>query len=285
MKSRKSTIITIFVLIILTSCSHTLYQAASQSKPVTIDGIPNEWSLPLRLSDVNSKLQYNITNDADNLYVCIRATEPETQRKIIFAGMEIWLDPSGKNKRVTCIRFPLPAGNDLSQERSENNTPDQARDRDLKKRYFGSHQEMILSGFASSFNGTFPLDNGKGIKASINWDSIGIMTYELVIPFNSFYGRSLASLAISPVIGMQIVINAVNESAGGNRQHQGGGQHSSGGQMGENGGSSGHMGGMGGGGSRVGRGRMSGQGGGKGSIYPGNAMEENAIKFKIRLSK
>ena len=275
--------------LLISSCSTTEYQANRPAKPVKVDGIPSEWSLPLRVSDVKSELQYNITNDAGNLYVCIRATEPSTQRKILAAGMEVWIDASGKNKHVSGIRFPLPASRERAPDEMVMSLPNAPRERDLKKKYFSSYHQMELSGFAPAFNGLVAPDNDKGIKASVNWDSLNIMTYELVVPLRAFYDKDLSSLSESPVFGMEIIVNAPTfpqkggSTYGGGRSHPAGGAE--GGEMEGGGGSMGGRGGMGGMGGGGRRGEKMGGREGAGENSSGSMSESNSIKFKIRLAK
>ena len=81
----------IIPIVLMISCTHYIYISRStwQQKPVVADGKPNEWKIPLKYFDEKSKLQYAITNDFQNLYFCIRATEQETQTKILRAGLQI----------------------------------------------------------------------------------------------------------------------------------------------------------------------------------------------------
>ena len=75
-------IITVFLF----SCSKPVTGILWQYKPVKADGVLSEWQVPLRYFDDKSKLQYTITNDSVNLYVCIRATDEESQLKIVRSG-------------------------------------------------------------------------------------------------------------------------------------------------------------------------------------------------------
>lgn len=285
MKKFISLISSIFALFALASCSSSLYQATWQARPVIADGNPTEWSLPLRYSDSKSGLQYNITNDETNLYVCIRATERPAQMKILSSGMVIWIDPSGKNKETTGIHFPLPVRHDKRPSR-EGNSPIISQGKNpermsLQKEYELEKPEISLSGFLPQYNGTFEASEAKGAQAAINWDDQDNMTYELVIPFKAFFAKDMNALKDNPVIGFTINVAAFTRPQGsGSREGgyggAGGGPH----PQGMEGGQGGMAGGQGGGHSG-GMGESHQSAGG--SAY--SAMSEpTSIKFKIKLN-
>lgn len=278
----------IFALLLLVSCSSELYQATWQTKKVIADGNPTEWSLPLRYSDAKSGLQYNITNDGANLYICIRATEQPAQIKILSSGMVIWLDPSGKNKEVTGIHFPLPVRHDKRPTQEDINAGmTQAKNpgkMNLREEYELEKPQILLSGFLPQYNGTFETSEAKGATAAINWDKQDNMTYELAIPFKTFYSKDVHALKDNPVIGFTIKVEALTRPQG-SGSHAGGqgagsGGHNNGGMEEGGGMSGGHGGGHSGGHS----------GGRSGNYHPeGNAAfsamsEPVTIKFKIKLN-
>lgn len=52
----------VFILIILSSCTHYIYIARSpwQTNSIIVDGKSDEWSHPLKYYDEKSKLQYAV---------------------------------------------------------------------------------------------------------------------------------------------------------------------------------------------------------------------------------
>lgn len=270
-------------LFVLTSCSSAFLQATSPIKPVIVDGNPDEWSLPLRYSDLKSDIQYTVTNDQSNIYVCIRAIEHTTQIKILSSGMEIWIDPAGKNKKTIGIKFPIPHKLDIKST-GENMEPGRVKDRErgginLASQFQLEVPQLTLSGFLPQYNGTFKASDTKGIKAAINWNEQNIMTYELCIPIESFYQANLNTITDNPVLGFTIVVNGMSMP-----QHQGdpqgGGAASGGGPPG---------GSMGGGGmSPPGGGMPPGGMGGRPPSTDGkdfsSMTETTSIKFKIKLN-
>ncbi len=102
---------TIYVSLALLIASGTFaqkYEASRQKSPITTDGKPAEWTAPLRFSDVKSGLQYNVTNDDENLYICVRASDETAQQQILRSGLKIFIDENGKKKYGTSVQFPVP---------------------------------------------------------------------------------------------------------------------------------------------------------------------------------
>ncbi|MCW3086525.1 MAG: hypothetical protein JWP12_3891 [Bacteroidetes bacterium] len=265
-------ILTALLVLTLISCTKYIYVSRNpfQSAPVVADGNANEWSVPLKYYDEKSKLQYSVTNDNENLYICIKATEDETQSKIFRSGLQIWIDTTANNEHQVGINFPLS-----SDLRRGDQTPEMHKTKmqsggdgnaSEKKKFFNNFIQMDLSGFKLPVtNGMTSVQNPYGIAASVNKDSIGILTYEAVIPFRTFYKNSLTTADSLRLIGISIVLKAV--PSGEAEGHSGGGRMAGGGGGGGMGG--GGMGGAGGMRGGGGGGGMRGGGGGGGHSHGG----------------
>lgn len=70
-------------------------------------GSPWENSLTYVLEEENVTI--GIQNDADNLYIALRATNRETFMKVMRTGLIIWLDATGKKKKVFGLHYPVGA--------------------------------------------------------------------------------------------------------------------------------------------------------------------------------
>src|ERR1035437_149887 len=304
----KKTIAVCLTLFILVSCTHYVYIARSpwQSNTIVVDGKPTEWPTPLKYYDDKSKLQYAVTNDKENLYLCIKATEEQTQIKILRAGMQIWIDTTGKNEHRVGILFPMASMKQRFDQTTtapkESNTEESTEERKPKKKqdiiglrntFLKGYKEMQLSGFQPPINGMNPIQTTYGIVVSVNWDTIGIMTYEAVIPFKTFYKDAVSLSDSLKCMGISIVLNALpspsgggGHSGGGGGGHGGGGGGMGGGGMGAGGMGGGGMGGrgMGGGGMRGGGGHAGGGGATQGSTY---LYATNTIKkiFQLAVKK
>ena len=131
-------------------------------------------------------------------------------------------------------------------------------------------KELQVVGFKNPIGGPVSIfDTTYGILAAMDIDSLGIMYYEAVIPFRTFYKNELTFADSNKVFSYEIILNALpapqsHEGGGGNgeRGMSGGGGH--GGMGGSGGGFGGggyggghHGGGMGGGGNHGGGQRSS----------------------------
>ena len=256
------------------------------------DGNPQEWKIPLRFYDSKSKLSYAVTNDLDNLYICIRITDDASQVKVMRAGMQVWIDTSGSNRQVTGILFPKhltePADPVATNPETRGKRPGGGRPANMsgmRTRFQKEYKEMQLTGFKAPIRGALPLQNDYGINLGINWDanrydSSYIMIYEAVIPFKTFYKNKLTVADSLKKFGISIIVNSLprpaTKTGGGSR----GGGGMSGGGMGGGGGMRG--GGMGGGGRRGGGG---GGGGQRGNPEVANPLyETNTVKMRMQLS-
>jgi hypothetical protein len=197
------------ILIILASCSDKIYQNTWQSIPVAINGISDEWTNPLRYYDRKSKMQYAISNDADNIYICLRTDNKLTQMKMIHAGILIGIDTNGNFKHQSFIAFPIVRdfkGANPNNSSYKSESPGNPNE----KNPFVDSKEMILQGFKGSVDGLTPIKSPCGIFVGMNQDSIkSFIAFEAKIPFNTFYKKSISVIDSSKIIGITVTINAL----------------------------------------------------------------------------
>jgi hypothetical protein len=282
-----STFVFVLLLCLLfSSCSHKIYDSLEwQAAKVTADGKIPEWSNPLRFYDDKSKINYTVANDRQNLYVCMKISDETSQIKILRGGMEFKIDTSGK--KVFPITFIFPIANQQMIQRKKNeNQPEknsgEKPDRSaIKQKLVSQAVDVQLIGFKPPLGGILPLYNtSSGISAGINIDNMGIMYYEAIIPFNTFYKNELSAADTNKVFNYEIKVNAPPAPP----MHQGsesGGRGMGGGGMGGGGmRGGGGMGGMGGGG-----GMRGGHGGGGGNSSGNSEMYvTNKVNIKMKFS-
>jgi hypothetical protein len=264
------------------SCSHETFSGAWQATPVKVDARINDWDIPLRFYDDKTKLNYSVTNDANTIYLCMRAADPQVQTKITQAGMQVWIDTTGKKKHTIGISFPLPTGVKMQygeQAGSDLSNPDMLGKQDRSKMrndFLAANKEMQVTGFKPPLGGFIPLHSDSGINISMNWDSTNTLIYEAEIPFSTFYKKSLTSSDSMKVFNIGIFVNGVEVISPTSRR----------------GGAGEGPGGMGGGfgGSGMGSGRLAGNGfagagtrGGGASSY-GSFTKTKNVWIRIKLS-
>lgn len=75
--------------------------------PPVVDGSDAEW--PETSSTIpGTTVLLSVSNDADHLYVRLRATERPAQMQLLYGGLTIWVDPSGGEKKALGIKYPVP---------------------------------------------------------------------------------------------------------------------------------------------------------------------------------
>ena len=183
--------------------------AASASKvasrylaaPPTIDGQATEWTDSLHY-DPNSKLQYEVLNDARTVYVRLKANDAPTQAKLAYLGLVVWLDTTGRNQQQLGIRYPLPVDLDAltKEDQADRNRPAGAMGPSAAER-LAQHQarlrkvlltdkEMELLNFRGSKEPTLADAQSQiGVKAALDLDAQGNLIYELAVPLRLLYRR------------------------------------------------------------------------------------------------
>jgi hypothetical protein len=221
-----------------------------QETPVMADGNADDWSLPLRFSNESYTLQYNVTNDNKNIYVCVLSRDEATQLRMLRAGMTIYLDPKGADNKGISLHFPLRKQAQPGQESIRNRNGDPLTKNDNK----ALKEELLLqsdfygtTGFTGIENGQFGVADSKGplqVAMKLN-NQDSLLVYEVVIPVKNVLGMDLSARPKKKNFSVGIVLNSV--PAQGEGRNNGGARPSFGGG---GGGMHMSMGGMRGGGSR-----------------------------------
>jgi len=277
---------------IFSSCGHKLAPLGHyQSTPVVADGQINDWQQPLRFSNPGYALQYNITSDERNIYVCVTSADEETQLRMLRAGMTIWFDPKGEKNKTIGLFFPIRKQPDPEQYRGRGSAADGSGDYASRGRGNGDNSagrangrvdqetrkaELLLqsnyyntSGFKNIENGQFGLTDTSGpIRLAMkNDEKDSLLVYEVIVPIKNVLGPNWKAKAAKKQFSMNV---ALNSTPGGGRY--GGGRPSRGLEFR----------GIGGGMRGMGGGRRYGSGGGG---NPGQKEEDNWYTFRLPLTK
>jgi len=293
----KKTVPVFFLICLLISCTNKIYNSSSwQSRKVTIDGKISEWSNPLRFYDQETGMNYNISNDNYNLYFVCSISNEFLQTKILRSGLEFRIDTLGKKSFAVGIKYPtgkisvteLKPNIGPQTKEGSNVRPDRSG---FRLKLLAEATEIQLVGFKPHLGKIITVSppNNTGISAAIDFDSGGIMNYEAVIPFSTFY--ELTPSDSGTVFNFQIKINPLpnsNNSSNGSSGMRGGGMRGGGmGGGGMRGGGMGgggmHGGGMGGGGMRGGGMNASRAGDNAENGYQRNANMTGITKTTIKL--
>jgi hypothetical protein len=290
----KTKIITLFLTMSSMAWAEGILQLQNKEN-VVVDGNLQEWANPLPNYDKKTGINYDLANDAKNLYVIIKVVNNSIQHQILSNGFELWINTDGVKKKTIGISYPLktasvphkgkdqqPIGTEFGNKPAESgsfaeNNGETGRP-DPKQ--FVVSKELILSGFKIK-NGQQPT-NECPVHTAISVDQSGCMIYELAIPFNTFYKDKLEKEKKNVVFYIGLLVKKSDlkiESPPGTEKaseaSMGGGGQMGGGGMG---------GGMGGGGGPMGGGGQMNSMGGKsrGSFAENN--NEKQYWFKIILA-
>ena len=264
-------------------CSTVSHQSEFRAEPVVVDGVSNEWLLPLNYYDMETQLNYAFANDKENFYICIRAAEPAAKKKVLRMGINLGIEVEDKkgSQKITLL-YPNPP-KDINKERDqEKDYTDESRK--IRKKDLGYLGEMQLTGFNDKIPTSLLPQNDFGINVAVKMDSNNVLVYEAVIPFKTFYKQSLSSSDCKK--DWTLTVKLAGITGGGeegkrirNNPDPSGGGAMGGGGMGA-GGMGGGRGGMGGGRGGMGGGGRGGRTGGGGQPNP--AAESGSFKVAFR---
>jgi hypothetical protein len=259
-------------ILLCASCSHTLApEGHFQQTPITVDGNTNDWTLPLRFSNESYTLQYSVTNDDTNLYVCVLTSSETTLLRVLRAGMTLYFDPKGEKNKDFSIAFPIRKQPDPSSYGNRNGNPITYTDsKERKENLLQQSDYYNTTGFLNIENGQFAVSdikNGIRLAMKLNNDD-SVLVYEVAVPLKNILPAGLTPKAAAKNFSVAIVLNAPASQGGG-----AGNRPSYGGMRG------GGMGGMRGGGMMGGGGGR----GGYGSSNRGATAKEEANWYTFRL--
>jgi len=236
-------------------------ESCQVTTPPVIDGNVEDWSNTWQEDD-DHKFKYNVCFDDNNIYIRLKTSDEQAQRKIASFGFTVWLDPNGKKKTKLGMRFPtgveakermeaLQKSGELEKERSAPKREELRKE--LKRKMISDVEVLELIGLADKPLTTSRTGITNGIRVIIDMDSSEAYVYEAAIPFKAFRlsKAQIPTLGVGFETGKYVMPKDKNasNSAGGGMPGGGFGGGGMGGYGGGYGGG-GYGGGMGGGGMR-----------------------------------
>ena len=209
---KRGKFISYLVFLIIFSCTPKVYLMLSwQNTPVTVDGNMTEWPNPLRFYDYKSKINYAITNDRDKIYICLKISDEVTQFRVMEGGMVFSFDTC--DSKTFPISVIYPQGNDklVSDDSKERKRKIETLDiMKSKQMFLGLTKDLEVQGFKYPISGNILTNNSYGISAAINFDKSGIMVYEAVIPFSTFFKDAIVPADTNRIFSFKIRINELH---------------------------------------------------------------------------
>lgn len=173
--------ISFIICVILLNTGCNTYESLFQNPPLNIDGSSSDWTTTLDSKNDNS-FSYGISNDNENLYIRINVNDQSIQKKIMLAGLTVWIDTTAKkkeNRGITCPIQKIPLSKrDRNSMGKIQNTPKWNNNQILDAEFIGFNKSME----------TFYISNNPyGLEVSIDQDEFKSLYYEMKIPFKSIY--------------------------------------------------------------------------------------------------
>ncbi len=223
----------------------------------------------------DSPLSAAVRNDGDSLYVRVRTSDPEAQRRIRMTGLTVWVDKAGKGRRGYGVRFPLgpgPASHRDVRPAPGGGAPGEAAPPDPS----AGSSEMETIGPGEDDRMTVPAASGSGAWARLEQNG-DLLTLEIRFPL---HGTDDRPLAVGAAPGATVAIGFETEKPkrpeGSDGRPEGGsrgGMRGGGGRGGPGGGMEGGMGG-----------RRGGHGGGPGGMRGPEASMPMSVKVWTRVT-
>jgi len=106
-KISKITLLEMGVLMaLLSTCKKATVQSAWNDGSIIIDAVVKDWGSRLVWNE-KSQVNLGVTNDAENLYLCLVTSDPDIHRQILINGFIVGIDQKGSKSHHFGIKFPL----------------------------------------------------------------------------------------------------------------------------------------------------------------------------------
>lgn len=176
--------------------------------------------MPLRFSDLKTKLNYNVTNDNENLYFAFRFTDENMIRSFMQSGIQITIDKSGKKKTkpgYAIIKFPVQKRGKQPADPEHGFDPLPGQENKLVDNTASIPFDVEFKGFRSNYNETFKSEEKQGVRFSMARDDNNYLFCEMTVPFRAFYKDQLIAEDADKLLGITFTFQTPEE-----RQRQAG---------------------------------------------------------------
>jgi hypothetical protein len=224
MKSRSQAFAMVAGICFFFGCSPRLSPPGHyQDSPIDIDGNISDWGFPLRFSNPEYNMEYEVSNDKKNMYICVYSKDISMQKRILKSGMIIYFDPKGEKNKNMSLVFPVKKPVDPSTQRT--NEPIRYTDYMTEmNRLLRQSDYYNTTGLLNMENGQYALDSKiNNIQVAIKLNGDSSLVYEAAIPINYLLGSDLKAGYKPGNFSVGIVVNK-NQSQNGNsgyRPHNG----------------------------------------------------------------
>ena len=172
---------------------------------IKIDGKTTEWDNKFQAYNHATDIYCTISNDDNNLYLTVQATDPVIAKKILGGGTKLTLNKSGKktDDHPITITFPVYDAKSYSKtslllnkmaSNKHNNIDNDSLQYAINSELAAGEKEISISGIKGITDTLISIYNNQGIKAVAQVDNKGALTYELAIPLKLIEAGESAKL-------------------------------------------------------------------------------------------
>lgn len=164
----------------------TQTESVSAPKNIKVDGKPTEW---LQFQAYNNAIEcfYTLSNDTDNLYLAVQATDHGIIQKIAAGGITLTMRSIDKKLTAAPVSITYPLippmyGQGISYTLRTNKTLSDKQLAELNTNISGHIKEIPFTGAKGVTDSVISIYNDLGIKAAGQIDRQKAYTCELAIP-------------------------------------------------------------------------------------------------------
>jgi len=179
---KKFIVLILFMVFTFSGCSSYSVISKKFNKPIVVDGKLNDWNGKLRYFK-DEKMAVGVSNDSENLYICLSTANQSNITKMLHMGFTIWLEPGNEKDETIGIQYPIKE--EMTEHRriveSAGNSFGRQRFEKIIKKIKLNKSEYLLINDDNFPLGAYSLTDRNGVKIGLGYDA-GKLVYEMKIP-------------------------------------------------------------------------------------------------------
>ena len=173
----------IFVLAVSVSgCNGYSMVSRYIENPIAIDGRSEDWNWKLKYFE-KEKFAVGISEDDDNVYICLATADRSNIMKVIRFGLTVWIEPGNEKGEAIGIQYPIKSAAENPGKFSEPTKP--VKNKDMIKNMINKVQLTQTEYLVINENdfplGAYSLRDESGAEIALGYDT-GKLVYEIKIP-------------------------------------------------------------------------------------------------------
>lgn len=174
-----------------------------------IDGNIGEWAIDKLETDKETRIQYAVDNDANNLYLAVKVSNQQLQVKMMSMGMNLYLDKKGRKREGTGIEFPIRRENGGFSNgrggRTGTGEPGSGSTdpKEMKEKLATTMIILKTFGFDDQEDQTQLISQPNSINLAFDWDEANNLYIEYLVPLR-FLGGQTALIGKTLGVGWKI---------------------------------------------------------------------------------